>query len=198
MATRTRRHDDQAIDARLQRLLRMAHIDHVMKDHAAVAVHGIHDFARRRAQRGDDDRHLVLYAGFHVLHQAPVGAVRNLVDRNRPHRLARVGRPVSIQIRLHLVQPLAQQLGLAGVERRERAHDAGLALRQHQLGIADGEHRRCDDGQRQVLQRGGDSGRNGVHGRSFRRSGNKEGPYQSSVTPEALTRSACNLLLLPR
>ena len=35
---------------RLQRLLGMAHIDHIMKDDAAIAVHGIDDLADRRAQ----------------------------------------------------------------------------------------------------------------------------------------------------
>ena len=46
----------------------------------------------------------------------------------------------------------AEQLGWPGIERRHGADDAGLALRDHQLGVADDEQGRTDDGQRQLLQ----------------------------------------------
>ena len=54
-----------------------------------------------------------------------------------------------------LGQPFVQQLGRTRVQRGHGADDAGLALRDHQLGVADDEQRRADDGQAQLAQRGG-------------------------------------------
>ena len=54
-----------------------------------------------------------------------------------------------------LGQPFVELRGRPRVERRHRADDAGLALRDHELGIADDEQRRADDRQRQVAQDGG-------------------------------------------
>jgi hypothetical protein len=54
-----------------------------------------------------------------------------------------------------LGQPVVQLLGRAGVERRHGADDAGLALLDHQLGVADDEQRRADDGQRQFCSAAG-------------------------------------------
>ena len=53
---------------------------------------------------------------------------------------------------------LVELLGGPGVERRERADDAGLALRDDQVGVGDDEQRRADDGQGQLVQGGRQSG----------------------------------------
>ncbi len=154
MATRAGGHQDQPVDPRLQRLLGVAQVDHVVQHDAAVAVHRVENLPDRRAQRGDEDRHLVLDAGGHVLLQPRVGDVHDLVDRQRPDHGVRMRGAVGGEVGLDLREPVVQHFGGARVERRERAHDAGLALRQHQLRIADDEHRRADHRQRQVLQHG--------------------------------------------
>jgi len=43
-----------------------------------------------------------------------------------------------------LRQPLVQLFGRAGIERRHGTHDASLALRDDQLGVADDEQRRAN------------------------------------------------------
>ena len=84
--------------------------------------------------------------------------VHDLVDREG-RRLALGVVAVPGRQRLgDLGQPLVELLGRARVERRHRADDAGLALRDHELGVADDEQRRADDRQRQVLQDGRASG----------------------------------------
>ena len=52
-------HRDQPVDAGRRRLLGVAHVDHVVEDEAAVAVHRV-DHLLDGAERGDHQRHLVL------------------------------------------------------------------------------------------------------------------------------------------
>lgn len=155
MAAGAGRHQDQAVHAGLQGLLGMAQVDHVVQHDAAVAVHRLHDLGRRRAQAGDEDRHLVLDAHAHVVLEPHVRLVDDLVHRDRADHRLRMPFAMRGQLVLDLREPAVEQFGRARVERRERADDARLALREHQLGVTDDEHRRGDDGQRQALKDGG-------------------------------------------
>ncbi len=127
----------------LGRLARMLDVDDVVKDHAAIGMRGLDDLDRR-PQRGDDDRNLVLDAGFHVLHQPVVGSVADLVDRVGRDLLLRMQRLVLAELVLDPGQPFVELLDRAGVQRRERADDAGLALGDHELGSGHDEQRRAD------------------------------------------------------
>ena len=120
-------------------------------------VDGVVDVGAR-AQRGDDDGHLVLRADLHVVLEAVVALVHDLVDRERRGRRLGMRLVVRGERLGDLGQPVVEQLGRARVERGHRADDAGLALRDHQLGVADDEQRRADDGQAQLLRAAG-SGR---------------------------------------
>src|SRR5512135_554833 len=133
-------HQDQSVDARLHRAPRVAHADHVVEHHPAPAVHARHDLVGR-AQRGDDDRYPEALADFHVVRQALVGGMDDLVDRVR-RRPGCGGEPGA-----DALEPGFELLLGARVQRRERADDARLALLDHQLGIGNDEHRRADDRQ---------------------------------------------------
>ena len=89
MTACARRHGDQAIRAFLDRLLGEFIVDDVVQHDAAVAVHRlVHVFTR--AQRRDDDGHLVLHAQLQVVLQAVVRLVHDLVDGKWRRRLVRV------------------------------------------------------------------------------------------------------------
>jgi hypothetical protein len=152
MAASAGRHQDQAVDAGFQRLLRMPDRDHVMQHDAAVAVDRIHHLFRRRAQRGNDDRDAVLDAHLDIMREAVVGLMHDLVDRDRPHLRIRIGSLVGGEIGLDVGQPRIEQFRRARIERRERADDAGLALRRDECRTAGDEERRTDHRQTQVLQ----------------------------------------------
>ena len=87
MAASAGRDRDHPVGAFLHRLAREAVVDDVVEADPAPAVHRLIDLDDR-AQRGDDDRHLPFGAGRHVLLEPVVGAVDDLVDRER-----RGGRP---------------------------------------------------------------------------------------------------------
>ncbi len=130
----------------------MADVGDVVEDHAAVAVDRIHHVAHG-AQRGDDQRHLLLDRDRHVGHQPGVGRVDDVVD-------AEGGGP-GLQPALDLVNPVAIALGRALVQRREGADDPGVAGLDHQIRAGDQEHGRRDDRQGQAfLKRSGNG-----HGR---------------------------------
>ena len=84
-----------------------------------------------------------------------VRLMHDLVHRDRADDGIRIRRLVLGERRLDLREPFVEQFGGARVQRRKRADDARLALREHEFGIADDEHRRGDDGQREMLQDGG-------------------------------------------
>jgi hypothetical protein len=146
-------HEDQAIDPFLRRLLGMANVDDVVEDDAAVAVGRHHDLGRR-AQARDDDRDLVLHADGHVVADAIVRGMDDLVDRERRGLLAGLLLMI-VEFVFDALDPFVEHLGGARVQRRERTHDASLALRDDQIGARDDEERRPDDGDREaVLQDG--------------------------------------------
>ncbi len=149
------RHQDQTVDTRFQRLLRMADRNHVMQHDAAVTVDRIHHFRRWRAQAGDDDRHLMLDADRDVVRQAVIRLMDDLVDRDRPDFRIRMRCLVCRQLSFQVCQPDIQQFRRTGVKGRERTNDACLALRGNQGRAAGDEHRRTDNGKAQVLQRNG-------------------------------------------
>ena len=157
MAARTRGHGDQAIGALLNGLVRELVVDDVVQHDAAPAVHRlVHVLARTQA--GDDDGHLVFGADLHVVLQPVVALVHDLVDGEGRGRLLRVRLVPGRQGFGDFGQPLIQLLGGAGIERRHGAHDARLALLDDQLGVADDEQRRANDGKREVLQNRGKLG----------------------------------------
>src|SRR3977135_1803754 len=88
MAAGAGRYQDQAGGALLDRLVREFLVDHVVKHDAAPAMRGLIEFFAR-AERGDDDRHLVLLARRQILIEpvwsglcggAPIGFPANGAD----------------------------------------------------------------------------------------------------------------------
>ncbi len=141
MAAGAGRHQDQPVDPGLHGLSRVAGIDDVVKDHAAIAVHGV-DHVLDGAQRGDDQGHLVLYGQLDVGHQARIGIVDDQVDAE--------GCVLRPECRLDLLQPLDITLRRALVQRRERADHTGLAGGDDQGRAGDQEHRRGNRRETQV------------------------------------------------
>jgi hypothetical protein len=158
------RHRDQAVGALLDGLAGEAVVDHVVQHHAAVGMH------RRvqilpRAQRGDHDRRLPAGRGLQVVLQPVVGLVDDVVDREgRGRRVGMVAVPLG-QFLGDPVQPFVEQGGRPRVQRRERAHDAGLALGDHQVRHGDDEQWRADHRQTQAVTEHGRQG----HGRRPRK-----------------------------
>ncbi len=110
-------------------------IDHVVEHHAAVAVHRLHQ-VRHRAERSDDERHLVLHAGREVGLEAGIGAMHDQVHapgrmRSRPARAARTSSSQLDELRR-----------AALVECRKGCRHAALAGLDDQLRPGDQEHRR--------------------------------------------------------
>ncbi len=137
---------NQTIDALLGGFARVLDVDDIVEHHAAIGMRGLDDF-RRRPQRGDDDGHLVLHAGLHVLHQPVIGDVTDLVDRVRRDLLLRIKCLVFAELVFDPRQPLIELFDRTRVERGERADDAGLALGDDKLRPRHDEQRRADHGQ---------------------------------------------------
>ena len=147
------RDGDDAVGALLDRLVGEAVVDDVVEGDAAPAVHRLVQFDDR-AQQGDDDRHLPLGAGRHVLLQPGVGAVDDLVDRER--RGGRVGM-VAVpggELLGDAVQPFVEQRLRPRVQRREEADDPRLALGDDQVRVGDDEERGADGGQPEPVEEG--------------------------------------------
>ena len=109
------RNADQARRALLDRLVGKALVDHVMQGNAAPAFHGrIHFLAR--TERGDDNRDLVFFTKRDVFFEPVVGAVDNLVHRERRRRCIRIGAVIAFQLGRNLVQPLIQLTDRPGIE----------------------------------------------------------------------------------
>ena len=126
-------------------------VDDVVQHHAAVAVRrGIDVFARTQA--GDDDGHFVLHAHFHIVLQAVIALVHDLVNGKRRSRFVWIGLVVGIQRFSDLDQPLLQLLGGAGVERGHRADYTGDALGDDEFGGADDEKRGANNGQGETVK----------------------------------------------
>jgi hypothetical protein len=110
----------------LARLLGMCDVGDIVQHDAAVRVDGV-VHVLPRAERGDDEGHLVLDAHLEVGHETLVAPVHDLVDRERCRRPVGVCGTVLGEIGLDLGEPLVEQLLGPRVERREGADDARLA-----------------------------------------------------------------------
>ncbi len=149
MAPCPRSHRNQPVRALFNGFMGMLVVDHIVQHHTAVAVRrGIDLFAC--AQGGDDDRHLVLHAQGHVMLQAVIALVHDLVDGKGCGRLIRIGLVVGGQRLCDFDQPLLQLRSRTGIECRHGAHNTSFALFNHQLRVADDEQRRGDDRKWQV------------------------------------------------
>ena len=151
MASCTGRDSNQAVGTLGHGLAGEGVADHIMQNDAAVTVHLINDVLPR-AERSDDHRHFVALDQRHVVIQPVIALVHDLVDGTRRGRPLRLSLVVVCQRLRDLGQPFVKLGCGSGVERRHRADHAGLALRDHERRIAHDEHRRGDDGQRQVAQ----------------------------------------------
>ena len=147
----TRGDRDQSVGALFDRLAGEAIIDHVVQDDAAPAVRGLVDVFPR-AQRGDQHGHLPFFAERHVLFEAVVGLVDDLIDREGRGGAVRVVSIVRGERLCDLVQPLVELADGPRVERGEAADNARLALRDDEFGAGNDEQRRTDDGKAQVLE----------------------------------------------
>ena len=97
----------------------------------------------------------MLHADFHIVLQAIVGAVHDLVDGEGRDPTVGVGLLIGGQFGLDLDDPLLEQFLGPRIERREGADDARLALRDHQFGYRHDEQRRPDGRQRQATLQNG-------------------------------------------
>ncbi len=111
--------ENQAVDARVERFLRVPDIDHIVQHDAAVAMHRVDDFPCRRAQAGDENRHLVLDADTHVLLEPLIRLMDDLIDRDRPDHRVRMRGLVRGERRLNLREPFVEPFRGARIERRK-------------------------------------------------------------------------------
>ncbi|QYU70903.1 isoleucine--tRNA ligase [Leptolyngbya sp. 15MV] len=154
MATGTGGHGDEAGRALVDRLPGEPVVDHVVEGDAAPVGHRL-EHLLARAERGDDHRHLPLLAHGHVLIEAGVRLVDDLVDREGRGGAIGIGAVVRGQFLGDAVQPFVEHARWPRVERGKAADDARLALRDDQLRPRDDEQRRADHGQAQAVERGG-------------------------------------------
>ena len=120
----------------------MTHVDDVVEHEPAVALHRADQFLHR-AERGDDQRHLVLDGNLKVRLQARVALVHDQVHAE--------GCGCAAALALDAVEALADfneprlVIGAAAaIERRKRTHDPGAAALHDQIGVGDQKHRRGD------------------------------------------------------
>ena len=142
-------HQDQAVGALLDRLVRELLVDDVVKHDAAPAMRGLIEFFAG-AERGDDHRHLVLLAERQILIEPVVGFMHDLVHRERRRQPLGMRLVMRGQLFLDPDQPLVEQSRRARVQRRERSDDPRLALRDHEIGHRNDEQRRTDHRNRQT------------------------------------------------
>src|SRR4029079_15183486 len=83
----TSAHCDQPVDAGFSGLARMAHVDDVVDNEPAIALHGPDQFLDG-AERRDDQRHLVLDPNVEVRLQAWIAFVHDEIDTERYGRAA--------------------------------------------------------------------------------------------------------------
>ena len=138
MAPGPGRDRDQAVGAFFDRLAGEAVGDHVMQGDAAVGMDGRVQVLAG-AQGGDDHRRLPFHTKLEIFFEAVVGLVDDLIDRIGRRRRIRMVAVPGRQLLGNPVQPFVQHGDRPGVQGRERADDAGLALGDHQLGSRDDE-----------------------------------------------------------
>ena len=160
MPAGARAHQDQPVDASLDRLAGLAHGHDVVKHEPAPGMHERHDGTGGR-QAGDDQRNTVARANLHILVEARIGGMDDLVHRVGRHQLS--PGPRLVQFGGDAVQPARELRLRPRVECRKGAHDAGPALGDHEPGVGDDEERRADDRHRQVGEKRGHG-----HGRRSR------------------------------
>ena len=142
MTARAGTDENKPVDPGANGAAGMADIGHVMKHHAAIAVHRIHHFAHG-AERGDDQRHLVVHADFQIGLNPGIAAVNDQIDTEG-------GRPfIAAEGRFYLFQPGFETFAAALIERRKGAENPGSAAGDHQFRPRSQKHRRGDDGQGQ-------------------------------------------------
>ena len=143
MAARAGRNGDQAVRTFLDRLVGEAIVDDVMQDEAAIGVNGLVDLLHR-AERGDDVRNLVLHADPQIGVEPRVGAMHDLIDRERGRGALGMGGVVSGEGLLDLEEPVRELFGGAGVQRGKGADDPRAALCDRQRRVRDDEERGGD------------------------------------------------------
>ena len=84
----------------------------------------------------------MLYADLHIMLKPVIRCMHDLIDRNRADDGIRVRGLVRCQRLLDIFQPDIELLCRSGIQRRERAHDTGLALLDHERRPAGNEHGR--------------------------------------------------------
>ena len=143
---------DQTVRALFDRLVGEAIVDDVVQGDSAPSVDRLIELLAR-AERGNDDRHLPFGAGRQIGLEPIVGAVDDLIDGEGSGRRIRIGAVMRRQFLGDPVQPFVELALRPGVERREGADDARLALGDHQIGAGDDEERRTDCGQPEAIER---------------------------------------------
>ena len=144
MATRTRRHRDQAIGALLDCLMRITVVYNVVQGNPAPTVHcGIQILAC--AERRDRDRHLPFTAGCNILFQPVIRFMDDLVDCIRSRRTVGIIAIMRSELLGNLVQPFVQLCLRTSVQCRKRTDHAGLALGNHQFRPGNDEQGRADN-----------------------------------------------------
>jgi hypothetical protein len=135
----------------------MRRIDHIVQHHPARGVDGVVDLPPR-AQRGDHHRDLPAAGDLQVVLQPVVGAVGDVIHRERRGRRLRMVAVPGRQLLDDLADPLVELCGRPCVERRKGADDSRLALGDHQLRSGDDEHRAADHRQAQPVVQDGRQG----------------------------------------
>ncbi|MNR13215.1 hypothetical protein D3C85_1296100 [compost metagenome] len=141
-------HQDQAIDTAGNGLARVQGADHIVENQPTIAMHPFDD-AIWPADRSDDDGHPVAHHTIEVGLLTRVGAMQDQVDAKGCGAVLGMGGVVLGKFCRDLSQPLLQRRLRPCIERRERTHHPGLALRDDQLRGTGQEHRRADQRQAQ-------------------------------------------------
>ena len=138
MATGARRYGDQAIGAFFYGLVGKHIVDHVVQYHTAPGLHSAVDVLAC-AQAGNHDGHFIFFADLHIVVQAVIAFVHDLVDGKRCGRRLRVGFVVRGKRLGNFGQPFVQLGGWPRIQGGHRADHPRFALGDHQLGVADDE-----------------------------------------------------------
>ena len=149
MSSGAGRNEDEAVGALLDRLVGEFLVDHIVKDDAAPIVRGLIEVLPR-AERSDQHRHLVFLAERQIVIEPVVGLMHDLVHRKRRRQTIRMRLVVRGELFLDARNPLVEQRGRAGIQRRKRADHAGLALGDDEIGHGNEEQWRADHGDRQA------------------------------------------------
>src|SRR5450631_1841848 len=116
MAAGSRAYRDDPIDALGSCLLGMTQVNDIVEHHAAVTMHGGHNFGGR-PQAGYDDGDLVLDAQTDIFLQAIIAAVHDLIDGERPHLEVRIRSLETRKFLGNLRQPIVELRGRPRIER---------------------------------------------------------------------------------